>query len=57
VHLRLYRPSQNLGCPGLRIGNFYADLYPRWNSWLPGLFVFTGSARYWITPFRIRKGR
>jgi hypothetical protein len=58
--MRIYWPWNNLGCLGLRIGRFYADIYSRrgWGARFPfGLFINTGRRKYWVTPKGIHTER
>jgi hypothetical protein len=44
---KFYRPSENLGCPGLKIGSwFYADYFNSWGS--RGFFIRFREHRFWI---------
>lgn len=56
MKIRLLMPWNNLGCLGVQVGRFYADIYTRpWARWPRlGLFVSTGRRRWWITPSGIR---
>lgn len=48
--VHIYFPFSNLGCPGLRLGPFYADLYPRLDGGY-GLFLCVSHRlRAWINP-------
>ena len=43
--MKIFFPWKNLGCLGIRIGGFYADMFrnPYW-----GIFVNTGRQKLWF---------
>lgn len=45
--IRIYLPWNNLGCLGIKVGNFYMDTY-RSSVYRLGLFVNTGKTRGWL---------
>lgn len=53
---RIYFPWHNLGCIGVQIGRFYADVYlsSRGFPWF-AVFINTGNKKYWISRNGIRK--
>lgn len=57
--MRVYLPWNNLGCLGVRIGRFYADVFRLHGSRFPlAAFVTNGRGNRWyVVPFRIIRCR
>lgn len=52
----LYLPWRNLGCLGLKVGPFYADLSRRPGHIFPLLYANLRGRRYWIRFWSVSRG-